>query len=650
MTKTRRLNVEVLEERDVPSASLYGTPWLDPEHLTLSLAPDGTDIAGTASQLGTVLANSGSTATTDLLRAFQSWAAVADINVGLVADGGQSFSTGGATQGDARFGDLRVGARPLSGDVLAVTSPFNYFNTYSGNVVFNSAASYDLFSVAIHEAGHSFGIDDNSDPTSVMDESYQGVRTGLAAADVAAIQALYGTRPADTYEGASGNNTLATATKYADAVTADLGQGDADYYRFSTPLLFPGTTIRLQAAGLSLLEARLTVFDAAGRVVATASASDPLHNDVTLQLTNLKPLSTYYVRVDGATDDVFAIGGYKLAIDNTLTSSLTNTVSLLSSELGVNDTLKTATNLVGKVVGLTGQTDFLVRASLNGNLDTDYYKITAPSSGGVLVATAWGLGANDLDPRIQVYDSSDHLIAAQVLTNDSGAFTVQVANAAAGQSYYLRVTSDSGKTGNYALSAVFRSDAIEFPMNAVGDLTTGGSATQAGMNVMKGQTTHFVLAADAVPGDPKATVTLTVLDANNQVAATLTTKAGDAQSLDVYLPAGLYTVQVTALTGSGLPGQNVHFMLRGIGMTDPVGAPPSDPNQNSAGGVSTGSPPGDGSGSGGTGTSGGTGSTGGTTTTGPGGVVVPPPPPDLTSRGFWSYWWKLTPADDVLWY
>jgi hypothetical protein len=642
MMQTRRLNLEVLEARDVPSASLYGTPWLDPEHLTLSLAPDGTDIAGTPGQLGTVLASSGSTATTDLLRAFQSWAAVADINVGLVADGGQSFSTGGATQGDARFGDIRVGARPLSGDVLGVTSPFNYFNTYSGNVVLNNAASYDLFSVAIHEAGHAFGIDDNSDPTSVMDESYQGVRTGLSAADVAAVQALYGTRPADAYEGATGNNTIAAATKYSGTVTADLGQGDADYYRFSTPLLFPGTTIHLQTAGYSLLEGRLTVFDASGHVVATASASDPLHNDVTLQLTNLKPLSNYYVRVDGATNDVFAVGGYKLAIDNTLTSSLTNTVGLLSSELGVNDTLNTATNLVGSVVGLTGQTDFLVRASLNGNLDTDYYKVTAPSTGGVLVATAWGLGANDLDPRVQVYDSSDHLVAAQVLTNDSGAFTVQVANAVAGQSYYLRVTSDSGKTGNYALSAVIRADAIEFPMNAVGDLTTGGPATQAGMNVMKGQTTHFVLAADAVPGDPKATVTLTVLDANNQVAATLTTKAGDAQSLDVYLPAGLYTVQVTALTGSGAPGQNVHFTLRGIGMTDPVGAPPTDPNQNPDGQTSYPLP--------GNGTGSGTGSTGGTTTTGPGGVVVPPPPPDLTSLGFWSYWWKLTPADDVQWY
>ena len=37
--------------------------------------------------------------------------------------------------------------------------------------------------------------------------------------------------------------------------------------------------VRLQAAGLSLLTARVTVYDAAGRVVATTAATDPTNNE-----------------------------------------------------------------------------------------------------------------------------------------------------------------------------------------------------------------------------------------------------------------------------------------------------------------------------------------------------------------------------------
>ena len=38
-----------------------------------------------------------------------------------------------------------------------------------------------------------------------------GVRTGLSAGDVNMLQALYGARTADRYEGTAGNGTFATA-------------------------------------------------------------------------------------------------------------------------------------------------------------------------------------------------------------------------------------------------------------------------------------------------------------------------------------------------------------------------------------------------------------------------------------------------------
>src|SRR5262245_34712535 len=133
---------ERLEDRCVPAT--FGQPWLDGQHLTLSFAPDGTLIAGEASTLTATLAALGPTARFEILRAFQTWAANANLNLGLVADGGQHFGIGGAIQGDPRFGDIRLGARNLNADVLAITAAFNPFNTFSGNVVLNAGQGLSL--------------------------------------------------------------------------------------------------------------------------------------------------------------------------------------------------------------------------------------------------------------------------------------------------------------------------------------------------------------------------------------------------------------------------------------------------------------------------------------------------------------------------
>jgi hypothetical protein len=41
--------VELLEDRLTPA--LYGVPWPDPAHLSLSFVPDGTDVGGAPSVL-----------------------------------------------------------------------------------------------------------------------------------------------------------------------------------------------------------------------------------------------------------------------------------------------------------------------------------------------------------------------------------------------------------------------------------------------------------------------------------------------------------------------------------------------------------------------------------------------------------------------
>src|SRR3954454_18134747 len=110
-----RLTVEGLERRDVPAT--FGIPWPEGTALTVSFAPDGADVDGSASQLQALIARSGVSAAVwqrEVLRAFQAWAARADINFGVVADDGSPLGAAGHPQADSRFGDIRVFAAPLS--------------------------------------------------------------------------------------------------------------------------------------------------------------------------------------------------------------------------------------------------------------------------------------------------------------------------------------------------------------------------------------------------------------------------------------------------------------------------------------------------------------------------------------------------------
>src|SRR4051794_38494151 len=136
--------VESLEDRRVPAT--FGVPWSDPGHLTMSFVPDGTPIAGHVSSLFQALNAQGPTATwqRDVLRAFQTWAVNANVNIGLVGDAGLALGAAGAAQHDARFGDVRVGAQPMAGDVFAVSVPNDpaLTSTMTGDVLFNAADKF----------------------------------------------------------------------------------------------------------------------------------------------------------------------------------------------------------------------------------------------------------------------------------------------------------------------------------------------------------------------------------------------------------------------------------------------------------------------------------------------------------------------------
>jgi hypothetical protein len=337
---TFRPTLELLEDRTVPYA-LSGYKWALP-NMSASYVPDGTVLnGGAASSLFSMLDARYATSTwqREFARALQTWASVTPLNFHFVADSGLPQGTSGLVQGDSRFGDIRVGARPMW--YLAYTFYPSNSSTAGGdlalspNYKFYIGSPYDLYSVFLHESGHALGLAHSYVSGAVMYPSVKGVYAGLSADDIAGIRAIYGARMPDAYDVRASNDTLSSSTPLtldtsgSAILAADLTTlADVDCYRLTVPAGLGGSwTIAVDARGLSLLSPMLSVYDAAGNLVARASAGTAYGTAATVTLTGLVAGQTYTLVADGATGDVFGMGAYRLTIGPTGTGSSTTSSS-----------------------------------------------------------------------------------------------------------------------------------------------------------------------------------------------------------------------------------------------------------------------------------------------------------------------------------
>ncbi|MCO6454070.1 MAG: matrixin family metalloprotease [Pirellulaceae bacterium] len=344
----RRPVMETLEVRLPMDAE--GTAWLHVPELTLSFAPDGTELAGRPSVLSSELSALADEAQWRevILSAFQAWAEPLGTQVRAIGDQGVAFGVAGPTQGDPRFGDIRIGAVALATDVIAISVPHHELvsGTWAGDVLLNSNAQLDnldqLFSVALHEAGHVFGLGHSTDPRSPM--FVHGVSDVLTptAQDIATLQSLYGLagdqesggretddhdddgRPNDDPESAdhleSGSGSL-TPPRYATAgsiVTAS----DVDYFE-----LVPNAealedwedlevlSVTVRATGSERWIPQVSVLDDKGRVVESRLLVN-FDGVMLLQVDDAHADKPYRIKVEPAeTTGLSSTGRYELTAE-----------------------------------------------------------------------------------------------------------------------------------------------------------------------------------------------------------------------------------------------------------------------------------------------------------------------------------------------
>ena len=204
----------------------------------------------------------------------------------------------------------------------------------------------------------------------------------------------------------------------------------------------------MNTAGLSTwLEGKLQVYDAAGNLLGTATATDPLNGDLSLQvgggLADATPWRIHLLRPGVEQQqrlrrrlvqpDRFVEALQRLdpgaarqpAVDHGRPHALGGD----ATDVGPGQRAK-----AGRPVRLHRQGQYQQRH------DVDYYKVIAPSATGQKMnVLVWPLPSSNLLPRVDVYDASGNALRLTLLANENGTFSVEVRTSRRPASYYVKV-------------------------------------------------------------------------------------------------------------------------------------------------------------------------------------------------------------------
>ena len=569
-----------------------------------------------------------------LLRAFRDWTTSANINVGVVKDNGAPFGTYAPTQMASGFGDIRVGAAPLSPDVFAISIKNDDLaaGSWAGDIIFNSAANFtsvrQFYSVALHEVGHTLGLEHSANPRSAMNPNFAGTKP--APSDMARLKELYGPRSLDAYDvGNKNNDSLLEATDIKNSgslkgsiplvVYGDINRrADDDYFKLDPLSNYNGEIkFRVITRGISMLTPRLSVYNEQGKLVGRSSSLNPRGADISVSIAHAKKGETYFARVDAKANNSQSIGSYALVAtfeDNvTIAPKRVNEVALgdyafarqsevqqlflgdgtanFNDDLHTDDTLLTATHL-RTIPGFAQATRYRYEAGLSDRRDVDNYRIEAPDAGllttGVMTVNLDTLQRDRLIAKADVFDESGKRLASKILVNGVGELVLQVAGIQAKSRYFIRVAAaERGTgfdTGNYRLNVAFDRPLVRLQNFGTGTLTARDTEQFQTLYVAESQLFHLSLKVNASQPVDGAALWATVYDEDGAVVYRVAAKPGETRSSQsVILRPGTYVTRISVASETGAAGSSLQggkkllYRVQGIGISNPQGPEIIDP-------------------------------------------------------------------------
>ena len=182
--------------------SVFAAKW-PVNDLTYSFMPDGTVIGVQRNTLFTGLSHLNYTSYNlwqdEFRRALACWASVTPLTFREVPDNGSPANTIGQVINDPRFGDIRFGGfNSTSVSWFGYTYAPSQSATRGGDVTLNTTFRYmigsypDLFTVVLHETGHSLGLNHSLIKGAAMYPYIGNPIAGLTDDDIAGIQSIYG--------------------------------------------------------------------------------------------------------------------------------------------------------------------------------------------------------------------------------------------------------------------------------------------------------------------------------------------------------------------------------------------------------------------------------------------------------------------------
>lgn len=318
-----------------------------------------------------------------ILRAFNEWAQYANVNF-VSAASATAPQTVNVLFATGAHGD----AYPFEGStILAHTfypAPLNP-EPIAGDMHLNNderwqiGADTDLYSVALHEAGHSLGLVHVDDPNQVMYPYYR-MRTGLGTGDISVVQSYYGAAPGSTpsqpsqptpapltltVQSPAATSTTTASTISVSGVTSggvapvvvawsnangQIGNalGSANWSITSIPLTMGANNITITAfdAASHIVTQSISVTQQAQQMTAPSTPSSPTtpqpssHNDTTPpSLTITNPAATIVSTTAGS------ITFQGMASDNVGVTSVTWSTSTGASGIATGTITWTAANI-----------------------------------------------------------------------------------------------------------------------------------------------------------------------------------------------------------------------------------------------------------------------------------------------------------------